>query len=332
MRNVIVLLVFLSMTTVVVVLSWTVNKDSGVIHWNMPMAYPQSNYQTKNAMWFADQIRACSEGELDIKVHGGGSLFKGNEIKRAVQTRQVPIGERVLSVHANDNALFAFDSIPFIASSFDESQRLWESSRAVLEELLDEEGIVLLYSVAWPPQGIYFRDAIENKADMKSKKFRSYNAATARLAQLAGMVSVQIEAAELSQAMAVGVVETFIASGSSGYDGKVWEHLNYYYDLQAWLPRSYVFANKQAFNSLSKRNQTCLLTNADLAASRGLERSIEITQWYKDQLKENGMTVLPPGPELRADLMEIGKIMTAEWVEAAGPKGKALLEAFNNNK
>jgi TRAP-type C4-dicarboxylate transport system substrate-binding protein len=71
--------------------------SAGAVHsaekWDMPMAYGDSNYHTINGKIFADAVRICTGGELDITVHGGGSLFKGGEIKRAVQTGQVQIGD-----------------------------------------------------------------------------------------------------------------------------------------------------------------------------------------------------------------------------------------------
>ncbi|MCY4428940.1 MAG: hypothetical protein OXC11_00905 [Rhodospirillales bacterium] len=208
--------------------------------WDLPMAYADSNYHTQNGKRFAEAVGVCTGGELEIVVHGGGSLFKGNEIKRAVQTGQAPIGERLLSAHQNENPLFGFDSVPFMASSFEASDRLWRAARDRLTEVLAEQNLILLYAVPWPPQGLYFDRAITGIPDMAGIKFRTYNAATAKLAELAGMVPVQIEAAELSQALATGVAEAFVSSAATGYDRKVWEHLSHFYDVQGWLPRNSV--------------------------------------------------------------------------------------------
>ncbi|MCK5919622.1 MAG: TRAP transporter substrate-binding protein, partial [Methylococcales bacterium] len=208
--------------------------------WDMPMAYNDGNFHTKNGKLFAEAVGTCTGGELEITVHGGGSLFKGNEIKRAVQTGQAQIGERLLSAHANENAVFGYDSVPFMATSFEDSEKLKKAASDTLTSVLDKQNLVVLYSVPWPPQGLYFKQEINATADMKGIKFRAYNAATSRLAELSGMLPVQIEAAELVQALATGVADSFISSGSTGYDKKVWEHLTHFYDTQAWLPRNTV--------------------------------------------------------------------------------------------
>lgn len=297
--------------------------------WDMPMAYADSNYHTQNGKLFAKAVGICTGGELEIVVHGGGSLFKGGEIKRAVQTGQAPIGERILSAHQNENPLFGVDSVPFMASSFDNSDKLYAAARPTLEKILDEQNMVLLYGVPWPPQGMYFKKEINSVADMKGIKFRAYNAATARLAELGGMLPVQIEAAELSQALATGVADAFISSGSTGYDKKVWEHLSHFYDTQAWLPRNYVFANKDSYNSQSDHVKNCLKSSAMMAEAAGTTRARELTGWYLTQLAANGMTVIPPGDKLAAELAEMGATMSKEWSKAAGAEGAAIVKAYN---
>ena len=296
--------------------------------WDMPMAYADSNFHTQNGKLFAEAVNVCTGGELEIVVHGGGSLFKGGEIKRAVQTGQAPIGERLLSAHANEDAIFGVDSVPFLATSFEDSKKLWQAARPTLDETLEDQNLVLLYSVPWPPQGVYAKKEVNSVADLEGVKFRAYNAATARLAELAGMVPVQIEAAELSQALATGVAESFISSGSTGYDRKVWEQLTHFYDTQAWLPRNYVFANKDAFDGLSEQAQNCLRSSAMLAEEAGSARSEQLTGWYLTQLAANGMSVSAPGDQLKADLAKIGETMASEWAAEAGDTGAAVIEKY----
>jgi TRAP-type C4-dicarboxylate transport system substrate-binding protein len=148
------------------------------------------------------------------------------------------------------------------------------------------------------------------------------------MAELMGAVPVQIEEAELSQALATGVADSFISSGATGYDRKVWEQLSHWYEVNAWLPRNTVFANKDAWASLDEATQTVLRDCAAEAEHAGTAKSNELNDWYKEQLTANGMTVQPPGDELRADLEAIGETMTGEWLDAAGEQGKLIIESY----
>ena len=296
--------------------------------WDMPMAYSASNFHSENGVAFADCVRDATSGEIDITVHPGGSLFAGADIKRAIQTGQVQIGERLMSGHQNENAVFGFDSIPFLAPSFDASAKLFEAAKPKMDALLAEQNLTMLYAVPWPPQGLYFNKEVNSVADMEGLKFRSYNNATSRLAELTGMLPVTIEAAELSQAFATGVAESMISSGATGYDRKVWESLSHFYEVDAWLPYNYVMVNNDVWSGVSDANKSAITTCASEAAARGLQASKDYTQFTMDGLAEGGMTVGPAGEELMSGLRTVGETMTAEWLEAAGDDGAAIVDAF----
>lgn len=296
--------------------------------WDMPMAYSGSNFHSVTGAEFAKCVTTGTGGAIEIVTHPGGSLFPGAQIKRAIQTGQVPIGERLLSGHQNENALFGFDSIPFLATSFDDADKLWEAAKGPLTNLLASQNLTLLYSVPWPPQGLYFKNEVNSVADMAGIKFRSYNNATSRLAELTGMLPVTIEAAEISQAFATGVADSMISSGATGYDRKVWESLNYFYEVDAWLPRNYVMVNSDVWSGTSQANQNVIRGCAELAEYAGNWRSKEYTGFTLQGLRDGGMTVGPASDQMVSELKTIGETMTAEWLEAAGDEGKAIVDAF----
>ncbi|MCC2110584.1 MAG: TRAP transporter substrate-binding protein [Hyphomicrobiales bacterium] len=296
--------------------------------WDMPMAYSATNFHSATGAEFAKCVTTGTGGDVEIVTHPSGSLFNGADIKRAVQTGQAPIGERLLSAHQNENALFGIDSIPFLATSFEDAAKLWKAAKPELEKVLDEQNLVLIYSVPWPPQGLYFKKEVNSVADMKGIKFRAYNSATARLAELTGMLPVQIEAAEISQAFATGVAESMISSGSTGYDRKVWESLTHFYEVDAWLPRNYIFANKDAWNGLDDAKKNVIRGCGELAEYAGTWRAVEYTKFTLKGLADNGMKVQRAGEQLTNDLKAIGETMTNEWLDAAGASGKAIVDAF----
>ena len=297
----------------------------------MPLADPATNFHSQNAAEFAKSVGEATDGELDSVTHPNGSLFACNDIKRAVQTGQAQIGERLLSAHANEDPLFGVDSIPFLATSFEDAEKLWDAAQPKVEELLDSQNLVYLYSVPWPPQGLYTKTPVTSAADLKGVKFRAYNAATARIAELAGMQPVQIEAAELSQALATGVVDSFVSSGATGFDSKVWEQLDHFYEVNAWLPRNTVFANKEAFEALPEEQRQAVQTCAAEAAERGVQMARDYTGTTLMGLADNGMKVEEPGENLVKDLQAYGETMTNEWLASAGESGKAIIDAYRAN-
>lgn len=304
------------------------NAAAGADKWDMPLAYAGSNFHSENAAAFGDCISSATAGAIRIVTHPAGSLFKGSDIKRAVQTGQVAIGERILSAHENENPLFGTDSLPFIATSYDDSLKLWQASRPAIQRVLDEQGLTLLYSVPWPPNGFYFTKEVNSVADMAGLKVRSYSSATARIAELSGMLPVQIEAAELSQALASGAVESLITSAATGMDSKVWEHLSYFYLVDAWLPRNYVFVNKGIWQALDDSVRIAIQDCATKAESDGFRKSKEYNVKALAALANNGMKIVSPSDQLRLELRQIGEKMAAEWLGRAGNGGIQILDQY----
>ncbi len=296
--------------------------------WDMPTAYAATNFHTENVTQFAADVDKATGGKLKIQVHPGASLFKAPEIKRAVQSGQAQIGEILISGYSNEDPIFGVDSVPFLATSIKDAEKLWKASRKTIEDRFAKQGMVVLYAVPWPPQGIYSSRTLNSMADMKGLKMRSYNPATARIAELAGAQPVTVQVAELAQAFATGVVNANITSGATGYDTKAWEVVKNYYDTQAWLPKNVIFANKAAFDALDKATQAAVLKCAQEAETRGWKTSEEKTKWYTEQLTKNGMNVVTPSAQLKADFRKVGETMTAEWAKNAGAEGQAIVDAY----
>lgn len=296
--------------------------------WDLPTAYPASNFHTENLATFVADVEKATGGKLKITLHPNASLFKAPEIKRAVQGNQAQAGEFLMVNYENEWPLFGIDGIPFLADSYASAKKLYEAQKPSLEKKLGEQGMMLLYTVPWPPQGIYAKKQLNGVADMKGLKWRAYSPATARIAELVGAQPVTIQAAELTQALATGVVDSYMSSGSTGYDSKTYEHVKYWYDTQAWLPKNAIVANRSAFNALDKPTQEGLLKAAAEAEKRGWALSEEKNGWYLEQLKAKGMSIEKPSPAFKAELQKVGETLLQDWLKKAGPEGKTVVDAF----
>jgi TRAP-type C4-dicarboxylate transport system substrate-binding protein len=297
--------------------------------WDLPAGYAASNFHTENLVQFAADVDKATGGKLKITVHANGSLFKAPEIKRAVQGGQAQIGEVLLVNFENENPIYGADGIPFLATSYAESKKLAAAQKPALDKLLGAQGMKLLYTVPWPPQGIYVNKEISSVADMRGLKWRAYSPATSKIAELIGAQPVTVQAAELSQALATGLVNSYMSSGSTGYDSKTYESLKFWYDTQAWLPKNAIIVNQAAFNALDAPTQQALLKAANEAELRGWKISQEKNDWYKKALAEKGMKIVSPPPaKLMGDMKQVGGIMLGDWEKKAGADGATLLSAY----
>jgi TRAP-type transport system periplasmic protein len=299
-------------------------------NWDMPTPYPDGNFHTQNIHQFVEDVAAATDGEVQITVHPAGSLVRHPEIKNAVRSGQAQIGEFLMSTLGNENPIFEVDAVPFLATSYEDGQRLWEASREAIEDLLEQQNILLLYAVPWPPQGLYADKELNTIDDLAGLRFRAYNPATERIAQLAGAVPTQIEVPDIPQGFATGRVEAMITSASTGVESQAWDYLSHFYDTQAWLPKNAIVVNRDAFEALDPAHQEAILEAAAAAEERGWEASMAEHDKQSATLAENGVNVELPSDELGASMREIGEALTQEWLERAGPDGAAILDRYNN--
>lgn len=297
--------------------------------WDLPTGYAASSFQTENVQQFATEVAQATGGKLKIVLHPNGSLYKANEIKRAVQSGQTQAGEFILSGAANENPLFGVDSIPFLADSYPAARRLSEASRPAIDKLLASQGMKLLFVSPWPGQSLYSSKPVETLADLKGTKMRAYNPATSRIAQLAGAQPTTIQLAELSQALATGTVENFLTSSASGVEMKLYESVKHFYSVNAWLPKNAVVVNRKAFDALDKPTQDAVLKAAAAAEARGWATSERKNEEYLKELAAKGMKVAAPSEPLARELRKIGTTMTAEWLKQAGAEGQAIIDTYS---
>ncbi len=296
--------------------------------WDMPTPYSDKTFHTANIIEFAKEVSEKTDGKLNITVHSAGSLIKHPEIKNAVRSQQVPIGEFFLSRLSNEDAAYGIDSQPFVATSYEDAAKLWDSQKPVITELLAKQKMMPLFSVPWPPQGLYTKGEVSSVNDLKGLKFRAYNASLEQFAALAGAAPTQVEAADIPQAFSTGQVEAMITSPSTGANTKAWDFVSHYSPINAWVPKNIVVVSKSAFDSLDEDVKAVVLEAAATAEVRGWEMSREETATKTAELAENGMVVVEPSEALLEGLKAIGSDMQAAWQESASDQAKSIADAY----
>lgn len=299
--------------------------------WQMPTPYPEASVVTRNVIQFADEVREATDGKLNIVVHPAASLIKHGEIKNAVRSGQVEIGEILASTLSNDDPVYEMDSLPFLVTSFKDAERLWNVVRDHAQKDMARQRMTVLFANSWGPQGLYSLDPVESTADMRGARFRAYNYTTERIAQLAGAVPTQVEAADLAQAFSTGRANMMVTSTATGVSAAVWDFLKHYYDVRVSIPYDFILVNNRALEALEPDVRKALLEVAARAEARSWTMAEEDDQSGLKILAERGIKVSEGSDELRAGLHEIGNTMVAEWEKRAGETGAALLKAYKNN-
>lgn len=300
--------------------------------WEMPTPFPDHAFQTLNLVKFANDVQFETDGDIVITLHTAGSLYDHQDIKDAVSNGKVPIGEFFMSLLADQQPVFAADTQPFLATSYEEAFKLWAAQKPIITKLLDKQGMIPLFSVPWAPQGLFTKKDINTVADMQGIKLRTYNVILEKLAHKLGADPTKVDALDVPSAFSSGVLDAMTTSAYTGVNISAWRFVNNFINLKAWLPKNIVVVNKNAFYLLDKNVQEALLNAGRKAEKRGWKMSREEADKKIKAMSDRNMNVITPSEELIHGFKTIGNEMVTEWVQEGGAECKQLINAYTKEK
>ena len=296
--------------------------------WVMATAYPEANFHTINVRGFLADIEAAAPGKLAVQLHPNAALMPLPQIKRGVQTGQIQLGEFLLGAYGNEDPIYEVDFLPFLATTWAEGRALGQAIEPAVRARLERQGLTALYMVPWPSQGLYSRTELRSVEDLKGARFRAQTPVIARMAELLGATPVLVQAADIPQAFATGIINAMVTSAQTGVDSAAWDYSRYFTNIGFTLTRNVVVANTRALRALDAPTQAAIAAAAERAAVRGWEASQASEQAMTARLQAQGMLTPEPPEALMTGLRAIGARQEEEWLAKAGADGRAMLERY----
>jgi len=303
-------------------------RAQGTARWQCATAYPDGNFHTRNLKQMLDEVAQATGGALTVQLHSNASLLPLPQIKAGVQRGQVQLGEVLISAYGNEDPFFEVDSIPQLVTSTAQARALREKARPFVEARFARQGLMLLYEVPWPPSGLYTNAPVPTIDALKGTRMRTFNVMTNRFATLVGATPTLVQAAEIPQAFATGVVNAMVTSAQTGVDSQAWDFAKVFTPIGFTRTFNTIFVQRRAFEALPAAQQQALKAAAAKAEARGWQLSDEAGSTQQAMLGSRGMQIATPTPELLAGLAAIGRSMADEWAGRAGEDGKRVLEAY----
>lgn len=296
--------------------------------WKLATGYRAESFHTQNLFQFAQEVEHGTAGRLKIEVHPNNTLVKLGDIRQAVQDGKAEAGETIMSSLVKDIPIAGADSIPFVVSSYADAQRLWQLQRPIIDKHFAARGLKLLYSVPWPPQGLFSSKPVRGSADFAGSKMRTYNQTTVRIAELMKATPVDVPMVEVNKALAEGRMDNMITSAVTGVENKVWGPIKHYYEINAWFPKNVVFVNAKAFAALPAASQAAVMKAAATAETRGWAKSQAVMQDSTQELRANGIKVERVSSEFDAEIKRLGEKFSREWVRLVGNEANQIFVPY----
>ncbi|MCC4246480.1 TRAP transporter substrate-binding protein [Stappia indica] len=296
--------------------------------WTMASGYPETSFFTKNIRQFIAAVEERTKGELKIDLRSHDSLIKLDNIKRAVQSGQVQIGEIRMGVYGNEQEMFNLDNIPGVVPTFDKSWKLMEAQKPFYDEWFGRNGMRVITYVAWPGQGFFTAEPINSLDDLNGVKLRIYSQQTQVMGEKLGTQAIILPFAEVPQAFATGMIEALWTSAQSGTDVQVWDYLDVFTYTGTMHNKNAVIVNERALRALPEDIRKIVLEEGEAATARGWELAKAASEERENVLKEHGITINQAPQDVLDRIDEIGKEMVADWMTRASDAEKAVYEAY----
>ena len=300
---------------------------AGNIKMDLNAKYGASNFHTKGAVKFASLVKDYSNGSVNITIHAGSSLVKGNPLK-AVKDGTVAMTDMFIPFTSGGGKVFGISALPFIANSYDDAYKLYQISKKAYSKTAKKWNQKFLYSVTWPASGFYSNKKMTSISDFKGVKTRTYDKNSASFVNQAGGNAVALPWGEVYSALRTNMVNSVVTSSSSGKDGKFWEVLSHFTKIKYAYPLQTVSINLDYWNVLNKAQQNAMLKAA---------KEIEKAQWkavrVEDKnaqkiMSENGMKISEASSSLKKELDKIASNLLEKYLDGATLDIKSIFKEY----
>lgn len=320
--------IFTKLASAAAALALSATAGAAQTQWVMASGYPEDSFFTQTIRQFIDEVETASEGELTIDLRPNGELIALDAIRRAVQSGQVQLGEIRFGVYGNESPMYTLDSLPNVASNYDEARLLMDAQRPWFDKEFGDDGIRILSYMPWPGQGFYTNFQVTDGSEFDGVKLRIYSPATQRMGELLGFQATILPFAEIPQAFSTGLIESLFTSAQTGNDIQAWDYASHFTYTGSMHNKNAIIVSERALSQLSPELQEAVIA----AGARATETAWQLSQQAGDAtlkvLEDNGIVASEASPELQARLVRIGEQMTEEWSADASEDEVAVLRAY----
>jgi C4-dicarboxylate-binding protein DctP len=294
---------------------------------------PPAHHLSKLLQEFANDVKARTNGTVDVQLFGSEQLAKAGENFPQVARGNI---EAAVSVNFQWGATIPEMSvtlIPYYMTDLEKIKRFTTSdARKLLDEKLEAHGV---HSVGWfyiTRQSIFTsgKKPIITLDDFKGLKIRGLNSLTDHALTAVGAAPSAMPGSEVYQALQAGVLDAGLTDLSAAYSRK-------YYDIQKYgtvAPYFTVFfhlyVNPQWWSKLTPAQRQAI----DAAAAKVEQDAFTVTEATAAdalvQLKAKGMQIHVQTPEEEATWRAAMQKPVLDAFQKSAPQdGRKILDLVN---
>ena len=196
------------------------------LHWDMATEYPRDSMPGSGVERFAMELNERSHGAIVVTPSYDAALgLKGIGLLRAVEAGKLALGDSFAGPLGEMAPIFLLSSLPFVATSFEDAQKLYRVARPAYEAAFAQHHQRLLYATPWPPTGLWARHPVLAPADLTGLSIRAYDETSRAVMAASGAEAVYLSFADAMPRLNDGSLQGVLSSGDGGAGRKLWDYL-----------------------------------------------------------------------------------------------------------
>ena len=326
--------VFLAITLVYASVSFAASKTADYKYkWRMPQTMPVGDDHDLRALAFAKEVKAKTDGRIDITVYSGGVLCDWVECYELIMRGDIEIALSSFPDTFDPRMVITY-YMPYLFTSTEEAKAAFKTDGwyyKMVDKLLLQNGVkgLALWPQGWA--GMTARDEPKGWQEMKPNgmKLRVMPLKACELTwQRLGFIPVTIPYSDAFSAISRGVADG--QSGGPPYQGfqfrevqKVWLQYNDY--LEPW----WFYINLDLWDSLTEQDQKILIDAAERQCQGRWDYFLKEAADFSQKMVDYGLKVIQPtDAQLKSFADAVRKDV---WPKLEPLMGKSLVDECRKN-
>ena len=264
--------------------------------------FPPAHHSAKNLEQFAADVKAATQGRVEVQIFGSAQLFKPNQNHAAVASGKVEAASIVGFTLGGTIPEMNVTLIPYYVSSLEKMKR-WPGSEParMLDAKLLAKG---LQSIGWmvdASDGIFTsaKSALVKPADFKGVKIRGLSKLFDEGLIAMAAAPAAMPGSEVYQALQTGVIDAGFTGVAAAYERKFYEVQKFGVASNIILAHDVLVVNPDWWGKLPADLRDAIAAAAKKAELRSIPASADISPEDVKRLRDKGMevTVLTPAQE-----------------------------------
>jgi TRAP-type mannitol/chloroaromatic compound transport system substrate-binding protein len=280
------------------------------IRWQVPMGFASTLTALGDTFpWVADQLRAMSDGRIDLRVAEPGTVIPAFGVFDNVSAGNIDAGYSWMGYEwGTVPALALYGATPFGLESIQFMAWMhFHGGADLLNEILEPYNIhAILCGTISPEAAGWFRQEIAGPEDFRGMRFRAAGVG-GEVMQEFGMSVTVLPAGELYQALETGVLDATEFSLPTVDEQLGFYQIAPFYYLPGWHQPStnqFLYVNLDVWNGLSPQTQAMLNTACMAGTTYSIARAEALQGAVIGRFEERGVSVRAYSDEMIAGFWE----------------------------